>query len=99
MLVERGRRFAEGDAELARAERMALIVADEIEEAVEEDLVDHEVALHSGLHLTHPRHVHPTVTYLFSAPNAKWGLIRVRSFYIKHVRNFIFMIFICMGFV
>jgi hypothetical protein len=29
-------------------------VADEVEQAVEEDLVDHEVAFHSGLHLSNP---------------------------------------------
>ncbi len=29
-------------------------MADEVKQAVEEDLVDHEVALHPGLHLSNP---------------------------------------------
>ena len=54
VLVERRGGLAEGDAELAGAKRVALVVADQVEEALKVDLVNHVVALHPRLHLPHP---------------------------------------------
>jgi hypothetical protein len=45
-------------------------VADEVEQAVEENLVDHEVALHPGLHLSNPA-IANTVLFISSERSKK----------------------------
>ncbi len=45
-------------------------MADEVEQAVEENLVDHEVALHPGLHLSNPA-IANTVLFISSERSKK----------------------------